>query len=84
MKKQLIIKIPKNAGSEEIKTMLELNHKAYYQGSPMFLFHDWEYDVVELSEPIMFFSEPSQDKYEEFRKVLKKKTPIDGNVAQDH
>lgn len=72
MRKQLIIKIPYDATSEEMKFMIDMTTKTYTPGYPLFLLPGWEYEIVELTEPMLIMNDPSKVDREEFVKAIQK------------
>lgn len=61
MRKQLVIKIPDKASSDEINAMVNMIIQSYIPGYPLFIFPDWEYEVVEVSEPMMILNSSNDD-----------------------
>lgn len=61
MRKQLVIKIPDKASSDEINAMVNMITQSYIPGYPLFIFPDWEYEVVEVSEPMMILNSSNDD-----------------------
>lgn len=70
MRKQLIIKIPEGATREEINAIASMTTQSYTPGYPLFIFPGWEYEVVEVSEPMMIINDSKNNK-EEFIKAMR-------------
>lgn len=55
MRRQLIIKIPESAIPEQITQICNITTEAYTYGYPIFLFPGWDYDLVEVTEPMFTY-----------------------------
>lgn len=72
MRKQLIIKMPYDATSEEMKFMVDMTTKSYTPGYPLFLLPGWEYEIVELTEPMLIMNDTPKFDREDFIKAMQK------------
>lgn len=70
MRKQLIIKIPREATVQEIDAMTKMITENYIPGYPIFMFPNWEYEIVEISEPMLLMSNSKTSK-EDFIEAMK-------------
>lgn len=73
MRKQLIVKIPETASTEEINVIVNMITQSYASGYPLFMFPGWKYEVVELSKPMMILSN-SKNNHEEYIKKVRELT----------
>ena len=60
MRKQMIIKVPEKATDREISYVLDNITQSYCRGYPLIIFPGWEYEIVELTEPVLVISEPKE------------------------
>lgn len=79
MRKQLIIKVPKETTSKEISAITKMITDSYATGYPIFMFPDWEYEIVEISEPMLVMNSSRTTK-EEFIEAMRN---VQLNVCTD-
>lgn len=76
MKKQLIIKIPETASSLEIQTLVDMQTQAYGLNYPLYMFPGWNYEIVEVSEPLGIITQSKNINVKELIKETEKQNNV--------
>lgn len=68
--RKLIVKIPDNVSQTEFEVVTKMLTENYINGYPIFMFPGWEYEIAEISDPILIL-ENSKTNKDDFISAMK-------------